>query len=286
MASDKLLLPEASTSVFQPRLAAWIGLNESILLQHVHYLAGKPDFGAVADGVKWVRMTILEWIEELPCFDERTIRRTLQNLEEDGLLSVTTFSGRSKWYRVNYEILQGIEGPIERLQNRTKARAKASTKALEAKHNATGQNDHIEDTTGQNGQLQLVKMDSPTGQNGQLPRPLSKNKLSKDNSGKKPLEIREDNRQRDGPKTILAKEFTALTGIEFPTNDKPSEKFWWGKLQVIYKLAGEDVEVGKKLMREAINRREVENVYTPNSLINTIRKIVAEKNHKPRISLK
>lgn len=285
MASDKLLLPEASASVFQPRLAAWIGLNESILLQHVHYLAGKPDFGAVADGVKWVRMTTEEWVEQLPCFDAHTIRRALENLESDTLVISRTFSGRSKWYRVNYELLTTIEGPVDRLQSRTKARAKANEKAKEAKHNVSVQNGHIDEVSVQNGQLYVSKMDSLSVQNGQLLRPLSKNKLSKDNSGKKPLEVRGDNRQRDGPKTILAKEFTALTGIEFPTNDKPSEKFWWGKLQVIYKLAGEDIEVGKKLMREAIDRREVENVYTPNSLINTIRKIVAEKNNKPKMRL-
>lgn len=92
-----------------------------------------------------------------------------------------------------------------------------------------------------------------------------------------------ENHQRDGPKRILAKEFTALTGIEFPTNDKPSEGFWWNKLGVIYDLAGKDVEAGKRLMREAVDRRGVEDIYTPNSLVNTIRKIIGEKNHKPKL---
>jgi hypothetical protein len=187
---DKLLLPEASASVFQPRLAAWIGLNESILLQHVHYLAGKVDFGAVVDGVKWIRMTTEEWAEELPCFDAHTIRRTLDNLEKDTLITSRTFSGRSKWYRVNYELLTTVDGPVERLQSRTKARVKANEKAKEAKHNASVQNGHIDNPSVQNGQLYLSKMDNPSVQNGQLPRPLprplSKTYSPNGESGKKP----------------------------------------------------------------------------------------------------
>lgn len=289
MSDNKLLLPDTTASVFQPRLAAWIGINEAILLQHVHYLAGKEDFGAIVDGIKWIRMTTEEWAEELPCFDERTIRRALENLEGDGLLVSRTFSGRSKWYRVNYEALQGVEGPVERLQSRSKARAKASTKAAEARHNTSGQNDHIGDVSGQNGQLQLVKMTGLSGQNDQLPRPLprplSDTLLPNGNSGLQPPEEPISEKWNNANKKIVGDKFFELTHLRKPTNKK-TVGAWWGWLFEIFELANKDPTETCKIMTTVVKdmQRKHLTISSPKSLHWGARALVSgqELNDKER----
>lgn len=71
-----------------PTLATIIGLNESIILQQVHYWLkikekSKQDY---IDGHYWVYNTYEQWQEQFPFFSIRTLRRTFTSLEKMGLL--------------------------------------------------------------------------------------------------------------------------------------------------------------------------------------------------------
>ena len=83
------------------------GLNEAIVAGKLLRLQDKLPGATDAAGVKWVRLTLAEWVKELPFMGEMTIRRTIESLKKKTILLVTTFhgQGRSKWYRVNPEFL-------------------------------------------------------------------------------------------------------------------------------------------------------------------------------------
>ena len=83
------------------------GLNEAIVAGKLLRLQDKLPGATDAAGVKWVRLTLAEWVKELPFMGEMTIRRTIESLKKKTILLVTTFHGqnRSKWYRINPEFL-------------------------------------------------------------------------------------------------------------------------------------------------------------------------------------
>lgn len=69
-----------------PTLATIIGLNESIVLQQVHYWLkikekSQQDY---IDGRYWVYNTYKQWQEQFPFFSLRTLRRTFSSLEKKG----------------------------------------------------------------------------------------------------------------------------------------------------------------------------------------------------------
>ena len=85
------------------------GLNEATLagkmLRLQENLTGVTD----DDGIKWIRLTLEEWCNELPFLGEMTIRRTIESLESKQIFLSTTFTGRSKWYRLNPDFIEGTQ---------------------------------------------------------------------------------------------------------------------------------------------------------------------------------
>ena len=84
---NNLLLDEHPLLVM-PKLATLIGLNESIVLQQVHYwLKSKEqrqqDF---IDGHYWVYNTYEQWQEQFPFWSIRTLKRIFTSLENSGFL--------------------------------------------------------------------------------------------------------------------------------------------------------------------------------------------------------
>lgn len=82
-----------------PKLATLIGLNESIVLQQVHYwLKGKE-----------------QWQEQFPFWSIMTIRRTITKLENMGLLIAGNYNtagfDNTKWYSINYTALNRLVSP-------------------------------------------------------------------------------------------------------------------------------------------------------------------------------
>lgn len=114
MNESKLLLDEQPLLVM-PQLAAKIGLNESIILQQIHYWneINKKTNNNLRDGQYWTYNSIKEWQEQFPFWSERTIQRTITNLEKMKLIIVGNYNklkiDRTKWYRIDYFALKTLE---------------------------------------------------------------------------------------------------------------------------------------------------------------------------------
>lgn len=225
------------------------GLNEAILFDKLIRLLGRFEGTLDENGNKWVRMTLVEWMEELPFLESRTIRRVIANAEKIGLIFSRTFNGRCKWYRCN---------PI-----------------------------YIA-TTGQKGQLQVDKMDISSGQNGQLPisspisNPISKDKPNGLPPGNSPNEKTPSTEQ---PKKELYNYFLEYTHIP-PPQDKKETGFWYSQLAIILNLAQGDARAGKKLIKSAYDKLAEDDltVSSPGSLVKTIRFQVSQGKQKIRIT--
>ncbi len=156
---NNLLLDEPPLLVM-PSLATLIGLNESIVLQQVHYwLKVKEKAGQdCINGHYWVYNTYEQWQEQFPFFSLRTLRRIFTSLEKKGLLIAGNFNkagfDKTKWYTINYQELKQIALPAHisnstqtGVQNEYMCQAKMAT------------------SSGQYGTLESAKMDEPITEN-------------------------------------------------------------------------------------------------------------------------
>lgn len=113
---NNLLLDERPLLVM-PKLATLIGLNESIVLQQVHYwLKGKEQRQQdYIDGRYWVYNTYEQWQEQFPFWSIMTIRRTMTKLENMGLLIAGNYNtagfDKTKWYSIDYAALDNPVSP-------------------------------------------------------------------------------------------------------------------------------------------------------------------------------
>lgn len=106
---NHLLLDEYLLLV-SPSLACLIGLNESILLQQVHYWLKRSNHQH--NGRPWVYNTYEAWHEQFPFWSISTIRRSIGSLEKCGLLVTGNFNhagfDNTKWYTINYAELDRL----------------------------------------------------------------------------------------------------------------------------------------------------------------------------------
>lgn len=107
---SKLLINEPPLQVL-PTLAKAIGLNKAIVLQQMHYWLGIAKIGKVDDqGVKWIRNSLPEWVDNFPFWSEKTIKRIIDSLVEDDIIKRNDRlnkypQDRTRWYTINYGIL-------------------------------------------------------------------------------------------------------------------------------------------------------------------------------------
>lgn len=99
-----LLINEPPLQVL-PSLAKKIGLNEAIFLQQLHFrlLISKNE----RDGHKWMYNSYSDWHKEFPFWSEKTIKRVIRRLEDEGyIISTDEYNklkmDKTKWYRLNY----------------------------------------------------------------------------------------------------------------------------------------------------------------------------------------
>ena len=115
---SKLLLDEYPLIVL-PSLAVALGLNEAIVLQQVHYLLQISKH--VIEGRKWVYNSYPNWCLIFPFLSERTIKRTIYALEEQGILLSDCFNklklDKTKWYSIDYDQLDKVIAAKESLIN-------------------------------------------------------------------------------------------------------------------------------------------------------------------------
>lgn len=111
---SRLLLNEYPLMV-SPTLASKIGLNESLILQQIHYWLeinrkAKKNF---INGFYWTYNTYNQWQEQFPFWSTSTIKRTISNLEKLGLIISENHNtlkiDRTKWYRIDYANLDNVE---------------------------------------------------------------------------------------------------------------------------------------------------------------------------------
>ena len=104
MAIRRLL--NTNPQLYNPELAAVIGLNEAIVLKQVQYWTDKNrKIGRnFRKGHYWTYNTYEEWQKQFPFWSVRTIKRIFKRLEDKGYLVSDNFNkmkaDRTKWYRI------------------------------------------------------------------------------------------------------------------------------------------------------------------------------------------
>jgi len=105
------LLTKESPLIVYPSIAKEIGLNGSIILSQIHYLANKNlnSDENFADGYYWTATTHDQFCIMFPFFNKSTIKRTLKNLHSLNLIFIENHNefkmDKTLWYRVNYDKL-------------------------------------------------------------------------------------------------------------------------------------------------------------------------------------
>lgn len=115
MTRSNLLINEPPLLVL-PSLAKLIGLNESLVLQQLHYWLENPKTGVTRDGFKWIYNTYGDWQgDSFPFWSLSTIERAFRSLEKRGLVISKQLDSKKhdqrKYYRINYAVLAALETP-------------------------------------------------------------------------------------------------------------------------------------------------------------------------------
>lgn len=114
MNESRLLLDEEPLLIM-PKLAIKVGLNESIVLQQIHYWnqINKKTNANLKDGYYWTFNSYEQWQKQFPFWSIKTIQRTITSLEKLRLIVSNNYNkmkiDRTKWYRIDYEVLQALE---------------------------------------------------------------------------------------------------------------------------------------------------------------------------------
>jgi hypothetical protein len=161
---SKLLFDERPLIIL-PQLACKIGFNEAVVLQQVHYwirvYAEKGDGKHFHDGRWWVYNTYDGWQENFPFWSVKTIRRAFESLrkpykpkegeekvERGPLLLVGNYNrkkyDRTHWYSIDYDEAYKLN------DNGDLSKSECPKWA---------------DGCGQNGQMDMPKMDRPIPKN-------------------------------------------------------------------------------------------------------------------------
>jgi len=116
-----------------PALAEEIGLNEAIFLQQLNYWSQpKLNQGIIDEqGRRWIYNSIEAWRAQFRFFTERTLRRTISNLENLGLILSTLRYKRNPMDRTkSYAICQENVAALECSRNEKQAAAPKRSKPL------------------------------------------------------------------------------------------------------------------------------------------------------------
>lgn len=101
-----------------PELAAKIGLNESLVLQQIHYWMGinKKADRNYRDGYYWTYNSYESWKEQFPFWGVKRIKLIFKQLKAMGLIVVGNFNkakfDKTLWYRIDYSALSELVSGI------------------------------------------------------------------------------------------------------------------------------------------------------------------------------
>jgi hypothetical protein len=109
MSTRNLLIQERPLIVLPSLVQKFNGnYTKAIVLQQIHFLTTIPRSGVDHEGHHWVWFTYNEFIDEYtPWLSERSLRRTITELEEEGYIVSTSRIkdnwDNTKYYRIEYE---------------------------------------------------------------------------------------------------------------------------------------------------------------------------------------
>ena len=108
-------LADERIMMFHPFVAKALGLNEAIFLQQLHYwLNRKPH---IVEEKSWIYNPYRAWQEQLCFMSENTIKRTIKNLTDKGIVVTANFNkskfDRTLWYSIDYDKLDELVNNIQ-----------------------------------------------------------------------------------------------------------------------------------------------------------------------------
>jgi hypothetical protein len=107
------LLTGNTLLVFQPDLAAIIGLEEAVMLQQIHYWLGQG--GHERDGRRWIYNSYAEWTAQFPFWNKDKVRRVVEHLRRRGLVRTARYNRHSydhtTWYTIDYDAVAALGLP-------------------------------------------------------------------------------------------------------------------------------------------------------------------------------
>lgn len=115
---SKLLINEVPLMCL-PSLAVKIGLNEALFIQQLHYWVDRSK--NIIDGRQWVYNTMADWSKQFPFWSQKTLSRTISNLEKQNLVISGNYNqkgyDRTKWYTIDYLALERLEKEAPETEN-------------------------------------------------------------------------------------------------------------------------------------------------------------------------
>lgn len=165
-----------------PALAEEIGLNEAIFLQQLNYWSQpKLNQGIVDEqGRRWIYNSVEAWRAQFRFFTERTLRRTISNLENLGLILSTLRYKRNPMDRTkSYAICQENVAALECSRNEKQAAAPKRSKPL---FNVAPMSDGLTEEEAKGQSVECMRPNWPDAEN-QASEDVSSN-LIKENAAK------------------------------------------------------------------------------------------------------
>ncbi|HHD2754430.1 TPA: hypothetical protein ACOTG0_003285 [Clostridium perfringens] len=110
LTKERLLSNDSSIKINRT-LAKYMSLTEAVVFRQIHcYLQYNEIMNEnYVEGRYWVCNSIREWKKELDFLSEATIKRSLRQLEKDGVLITAIHNkdkrDRTKWYSIDYDRL-------------------------------------------------------------------------------------------------------------------------------------------------------------------------------------
>ena len=123
------------------KLAKCLGLKEAAVFQQIHYWLkiNEKKNNNYINGRYWTYNSLKNWHEEeFDFLSVRTLERTLQALEKEGLLITDTFNkmkgDKTKWYTINYDkLVEVAESRLIEKEELSKKRRESGKKGITQK---------------------------------------------------------------------------------------------------------------------------------------------------------
>ena len=140
--STHLLLDEKPLMVL-PTLAKLVGINESIILQQIHWIIEikeeHEDDRTLYDGYIWCKYTLNQWHSKLSWITPSGLFRILKRLEENGIVkSCKPNAGnrdQTKWYRIDHEGLNAFSEKCILASSQNESLASSQNESLASSQN-------------------------------------------------------------------------------------------------------------------------------------------------------